>query len=676
MKKIYIFLIVIIFILFSCDNSQNTTNSTSNTSTNFVIPYGFIGAFGEGYAESEGLSEEIARKEALKKISEQIFVEVKSDTTLYETLNQVTKDEKIKEEVETKLESVVKTTTNIELVNVDFTLVDKKYKNGKYYTKVLGLIDKETALNTYKVYFAVKLGQVLLKDKMIFSAQKLVEEYSELLEKKREKLPANMFSELSKIVSNIKLEWRKVNNIYNQLSEKNVSNIVEALKLLESIDRIKDIARDFPNEKLVTLQNKAKPFIKDINIKIEGPNKVSVGMRIDLIVKLTPKVDSIVLKVNSKNANFPNSISLKDGEGQISGIVKDTEMEVEFSLGGLLSKKFVPGTVQESGISSQDIGKIIRIAVEGVDIDRNKAIEKGLTLAVKKAVGILFSEDVNLLLSLPVDSELIDALMGVLQYEIVNEALKNGSYHLVMNVSFKKEEFKKLLKEVIENKPTGYAVLVVNNDEYGYIEPYFEEKLINLGINLVSKEYSKKLVGYNNPSVLSKLALLSAAKYVINVKVSYGEKYLQDYDLWSVRILLSVQLIDTFTGKILKSLTFEETRAGATKQSALSKVLNSDKFNIFIENLVGMLKSNEGKINEKISLVFKVSRSTFVLVLKDYLKEIFESVTLIRKTDNEGFFIIQTDKSIDNVIDKILMFKNLEINVLQVKNNEVIFEVK
>ncbi|MBT1247290.1 MULTISPECIES: LPP20 family lipoprotein [unclassified Thermosipho (in: thermotogales)] len=673
MKKItYIMLLILAFFLFSCNNTESKTT----TNNDFSIPYGFIGAFGEGISDSEGKSEEIARKEALRKISEQIFVEVKSNSTLYENLVQITDDEKVKEQIETKLESVIQTNVSIELVNVDFTLVDKRYENGKYYTKVLGLLDKDTALNIYKVYFAIKLGQSLLKDKMIYSAQRIVKEYEILLSQNKTQIPANMFSSLTQIVSEIKIKWEKVNELYRQLSQKEIKNTNEALKLLEGIDKIKEFSKDFPENKLISLRKKAQPFLKDVVLKIEGPDKVSVGMRIDLTVKLTPNIDDIVLKVTSKNGDFPKNISLKNGKAILSGVVKNKNIEVEISLGGVISKKYAPGTTQGTGISSQETGKLLRISAEGAGSTREKAIEKALILAVKKAMGMLFANDVNLLLSLPVDAELIDSLIGVLQYEIVNEDTKNEVYHVVINVSFEKDKFKDLVKKIINNKPLGYAVLVVNNDQYGYIEPYIEQRLINSGIKLVSKEYSKNLVGYKDPNLLSKLALLSAAKYVINVKVSYGEKYLQDYELWSVRLLLNVQLIDTFSGQIIKSLTFEDTGTGATKQSALSKVLNKEKFVNFMNNLVGNLRKEEDLAENKVKLIFNVSRSTYVLVLKDYLNEMFKKVNLIERTPKRGVFVIETSENLELIIKKVKNIPNLNINVLEIKDKEVVFNIK
>ncbi|EKF50285.1 lipoprotein [Thermosipho africanus H17ap60334] len=681
MKKILIvFISVLLFFLFSCDN--NSTSSESKTSANnVVIPYGFIGAVGEGYGKTDVESEEIAKKDALRKIAEQIYVEIKSDSTLKENLTQIIENKQVKEKAETKLENIVNTTTDIEIVGVDFTLIDKRLINGQYYTKVLGLLDKETALFAYRTYFAIKIGQSLLEGKMIYSAQKVALEYEKLISENKDKLPANMVSELISTVSKIKKSWNDIIALYNDLENKEIKTVENALKLLEAIDKLNSQCIDFPQDKIEPLKEKAKTFVKDIKITLNGPKSVSVGQRIDIFVELSPKIKgNYTFSVKSKNAEFPEFITIKDGKGTLSGIVKDKDILVEVSLGNLIFERYSPGTSEGAGVSSQKVGEIIRISSQGVANQRNAAIEGALTLAVKKAIGIVFSQDVNLLLSIPVDKDLVNALFGVLKYEIVKEKYENETYNIVINVSFNRDEFKDLVTKIISQKPVGYAVIVVNNDQYGYIEPIFENKLLESGINLVSKEYSRKLAQYSDPNILSKLAILSAAKYVINIKVNYGEAYSSEYKIWSMRLFLNVQIINTLTGQIVKSENFEDVAAGATKEAALSKILNSEKFSDFLNNLIEELKkpysfAEKSNVVRKINLKFYFEKSTYLLIMKDYLSEKFGKVELIEKEENYGILSLSTHLTNEEIISIVTSFINLNIKVLKVSPTQIEFKI-
>lgn len=685
MKKIiYIFLALSLILLFSCNN-QNDTKNSSNSLNNIVIPYGFIGAVGEGYGKTDVESEDIARKDALRKISEQIAVEIQTDTTLKQTLDQIIQDNEIKETAKTELENIIKTQTNIELVGVDFTLVDKRLENGMYYTKVLGLLDKEIALNTYRIFFALKLSQSLLENKMIYTAQKIVSEYEELLNKNKNKLPANMISNLTVVISHIKDNWSKVNSIYQELEKKEVNNLEDALRVLEGIDRIKDYSIDFPNDMINNLKEKVRPFVKNLEIEISGPNNVAVGMRVDLKINVNPSITgNYVFRVKANNADFPESVTIENGHGVLSGVVKDKNMWVELSLGEMIVKRFSPGTTEGAGVSSQITEELIRISAEGAGSNRDEAVEKALILAIKKAIGIVFSQDVNMLLSIPVDRELLNALFGILKYEIINENIRDKIYHVVLNVSVNKDEFKNLVVKIISEKPLGYAVIIVNNDQYAYIEPIFENKFLESGIKLVSKEYSEKLAQYSeysDPSVLSKLALLSAAKYVVNIKVNYGETYASDYKLWSMRLFLNVQIVNTLTGQIVKSEVFEDVAAGATSESALSKILNGNKFKEFVSKIIDELKKpystdiNDNKERE-VRLTFYYERTTYILILKDYLSKKFEGVKLLDKDDKKGILIIKTNISPEEIINIVKSFPSLYIKVLNIQNNNIEFEIE
>ncbi|QTA38244.1 flagellar assembly protein T N-terminal domain-containing protein [Thermosipho ferrireducens] len=694
MKKVLfiISIFILIMLLFSCDVFFQSS-SDSKKATQITIPPGYLGAIGEGVSENEGKAENIAQKVALQRLSEQIYVELQAESTLKEELTQVISNEKLKETAITNYENIVKTKVNIELLNVDFNLIEKRFEKNNYYVKVLALLDKDIALNIFNTYLAIKTGEALLRTKMIYSAYNIINRYEKLLSDNKNILPPKMFSELTYIVAKIKNEWNIIQQELKNLDKLNIVDEKSSLKALEILDRIHETSIDIPDEIIKKYREKARKYVKNYSLNISGPSKVSLGQRIVLEASLNPRISgnfNFVVKANG--AKFPELVTFTNGKSIISGLVNDTNVKVTISLGGVIQATWAPGTREGPGISAEVSKDIIRISSQGVATIENEdlasarenAIKSAIVQAIKKGAGIVFSGNENMLLNIPVDETIINALMGVINYEIVSEKRKETLYYIILNVNFNKSLFSSAINKVIENQPPGYALLMVTGDNYEYISSSMENILIENNIKLVSKEYSRKILEQQksenyDPETLAKLALLTAAKYIINVKVHYGETYVESYQLWSMRLFTNVQIIDTRTGEIIKSENFEEVNSGATKESAISKIINSQKYIDFIKSIAQLLKtspsSEKASFIKEYTLIFYVERPVYILVLKDYLSRHFDKVQLMLKETEKGTFKIETSISLNEIVSIIKSFPNLKITLKAHKEQQLIFEV-
>ncbi len=107
-----------------------------------------------------------------------------------------------------------------------------------------------------------------------------------------------------------------------------------------------------------------------------------------------------------------------------------------------------------------------------------------------------------------------------------------------------------------------------------------KELLVDEGLKVPQTEalasYNEKLKseGASRKDLIDvSLALADIVSYVFAVKVQYTGRYVPDYDVCSVRMVVEANLVRADTGDIVKSYSMNEVAAGATPEAAIKKIL-------------------------------------------------------------------------------------------------------
>jgi hypothetical protein len=259
----------------------------------------------------------------------------------------------------------------------------------------------------------------------------------------------------------------------------------------------------------------------------------------------------------------------------------------------------------------------------------------------------LVSQDKELL-SVPVDDYILDKGLAGIDYEITESGEYQGLYYTVVSAVLNKERFEEDIKQALRSAPSDFALLVVEGDLDNYVESTMIDRVTASGVKLVSRDFSKKILqeqqkyGYDS-LLVAKYAALLAARYLIYVKANISTTYLSDYKLYSVRALVNSQIIDSITGNILFAPVYEETNSGATIQAALSKIVNSQKFQNYEQRIINSLQFENVLIEKIYRYTFTLERAAYGAILLDAMKSKYDSLRVVENVDTKLIVELNVD---------------------------------
>ncbi len=688
MKKVLIFVLIGVLLLFSCEMG----GGSSATEKKIIIPPGFIGGIGEGSSKSEGEADNLAKANALKQITEQLYVKLSSSQQIEEIAKTTQQKGMIQETYQSTYKKIIETTSLIDFVDVDYTYIDKRFQNNVHYVKVLALVDEDIAKTTVQCYIALELSEALIQSKMFFTAKSLVDYYDGMIKKYGTKIPATASAKLTKTIGEIRGKLQNITALVEQIERFEVKTFEDALKVSELLDRLQTLAVDLPDEFLVKQRERIRSSLKDVKIVIEGPQEVIVGQTVTVNIKVDPAITT-TLRTVLKNIDGPESISVVNGEGLFSGVIKDIGANLEVTLAGILTGLWAPGKIlpRGAGVSiAEEKEEMLVITSEGaatlltdLALSRNNALQDAVVKTVKRAASLVLTGEDRKLLNFPIDSVVIDRLIGLIKYEIVSENKYEGLYYTTIKAEVGKKRFTETIKDILSKMPTAQAVLIVEGDKYNYIESKFQELLINGGIKLVSKEFIEQIKKYQQetklkPENIGKLSALTAAKYLLYTKVNLNETYVADYKIWSVRALVNTQVIDTITGEIVLARNFEEVNSGATVEAGLSKMVSNSKFGSYVDSIIRDLKAGQpvqqttAEVKYTVTLVSE--RLAYINAVKDYIAKEYQ-IKILQGSETKLVMEITT-KDKKKLIDYILGFKNYNVSLQSDDGMEISFVIK
>jgi len=605
----------------------------------------YIEAFGEGYGKTELEAEEMAKDYGLQKLIEQLYVEVKSSAVLEEKLATIIQDGKVKERFESQYEKTIQTKSEMELLGVSYRTTERKKVGDQYYVKVQVYIEAEKAKQQLEAFLAIKLGKSLLDSKMIFSAKAIADKYEPFLSANT--FPPKTAGELVQIVNDIKKRYDRVQNLIASINSAQVTDKKSALEVANYLNELFSMVNDLPPGSVDV--DKLRPFLNDVKISIKGPQDVLLGEQVKLEIFVEPtQVKS--LWVFGEQVETQDLLTLSEGTAVLSVVVKSNTSRVTVSLAGVVNATWTPGSVRvnpeilKTVYRTDDEMKILAGGTAKITSDqklmRENALKDALVKTIKKAASELLIGSERELLDIPLDEYILTKVIGAIDYEISATGEYAGLYYVLVSSKIKKHDFENYIKEALKNAPVGFALVLTEGDKLGYFEPAIIDGLLSSGIKLVSKDFSRKILetqAKSNlpPNVLAKVTALSAARYLIYVIVNSATTYLPDYKVYSVRTLITTQIIDTITGNILDTVRFEEVNTGATEQAALSKTTSGQKFKEYVYAIANSLRFENTQVFAAYKYTFVLERTIYGSILLDYLNAKYDKVRVVEKTDTK-----------------------------------------
>jgi len=605
----------------------------------------YIEAFGEGYGKTELEAEEMAKDYGLQKLIEQLYVEVKSSAVLEEKLATIIQDGKVKERFESQYEKTIQTKSEMELLGVSYRTTERKKVGDQYYVKVQVYIEAEKAKQQLEAFLAIKLGKSLLDSKMIFSAKAIADKYEPFLSANT--FPPKTAGELVQIVNDIKKRYDRVQNLIASINSAQVTDKKSALEVANYLNELFSMVNDLPPGSVDV--DKLRPFLNDVKISIKGPQDVLLGEQVKLEIFVEPtQVKS--LWVFGEQVETQDLLTLSEGTAVLSVVVKSNTSRVTVSLAGVVNATWTPGSVRvnpeilKTVYRTDDEMKILAGGTAKITSDqklmRENALKDALVKTIKKAASELLIGSERELLDIPLDEYILTKVIGAIDYEISATGEYAGLYYVLVSSKIKKHDFENYIKEALKNAPVGFALVLTEGDKLGYFEPAIIDGLLSSGIKLVSKDFSRKILDVQAksnlpPNVLAKVTALSAARYLIYVIVNSATTYLPDYKVYSVRTLITTQIIDTITGNILDTVRFEEVNTGATEQAALSKTTSGQKFKEYVYAIANSLRFENTQVFAAYKYTFVLERTIYGSILLDYLNAKYDKVRVVEKTDTK-----------------------------------------
>ncbi len=295
---------------------------------------------------------------------------------------------------------------------------------------------------------------------------------------------------------------------------------------------------------------------------------------------------------------------------------------------------------------------------------RDSAIKDAQRQAVEQGVGVAILGETYVKNAIPISSKILTSTQGIVKnFEVIKESHDKNFYYVTIKAVVLKAIVKKTISDILKSIGEPVVLLLFPNDKYDYASFYLENNLINLGLKIVSQDFSKDILSNEvyaekiksvDKDTLKKLAMLSLANYIIVGNVRYSEKYVDSYGMWSVRTLMRTEVIRADNGQIIDAPIIDEVNVGATKSSAVSKTMKNDIPNFSEKIAKDIIKNFGGLVNQQFTLIFFIKYSSQIFKIEDYLNDKgFENVKMIKRDEKKVRFNVITNRTIREIIELI-----------------------
>lgn len=312
-------------------------------------------------------------------------------------------------------------------------------------------------------------------------------------------------------------------------------------------------------------------------------------------------------------------------------------------------------------VTTEGMGAIIN---DNLKLARDSAIKDAQRQAVEKGIGVAILGETYVENAIPISSRILTSSQGIVkEFEVLEESHDESFYYVTIKAKVLKAVVEETISDILKSIGDPVALLLFIDDKYDYASFYIENNLIKLGLKLVSEDFSKEILDNDvykekakilDKDTLKKLAMLSLANYIIVGDVRYSEKYVDDYDIWSVRTLIKTEIIKADNGQIIDAPIMEEVNTGATKETAISKTMKND-LPEYTEKIVEKIVNDFGALESRqFTLTFSIKKGSQFFALEDFLNEHgFENVKMVKREKSKVRFNVITSYTLREIVEII-----------------------
>jgi hypothetical protein len=311
--------------------------SLVNTSRSQNMIFGI----GEGTSETKQEAYDIAKGSALKNLVEQLSVRVESQSVLQEIYSSAISGNSVAELSKTKYEKLVKASSDIELRDVKYEVLDEKKIGNMYYFKIRATTDVDKYYRYLRNKFTLSVVKELINDKLFYTAKKALGscDFSN---------PTSEIDiELAKLSNKVENVIREVESIANEIKTKSVSNTSDAIWVSNKLSEMYFLANDIPDRvlDLTWVSKRILPFLNNLKVQLLSPRNVWMGETLDLefVVVLPPNTPThikfLIFQNNEKGKS--DLLTFENGRATLRMKITLFKTSVSITIPGVYSNEFI-----------------------------------------------------------------------------------------------------------------------------------------------------------------------------------------------------------------------------------------------------------------------------------------------------------------------------------------------
>jgi|GEM_PF-3959932 len=311
--------------------------SLVNTSRSQNMIFGI----GEGTSETKQEAYDIAKGSALKNLVEQLSVRVESQSVLQEIYSSSISGNSVTELSKIKYEKLVKASSDIELRDVKYEVLDEKKIGNMYYFKIRATTDVDKYYRYLRNKFTLSVVKELINDKLFYTAKKALGscDFSNPM--------SEIDIELAKLSNKVENVIREVESIANEIKTKSVSNTSDAIWVSNKLSEMYFLANDIPEQvlDLTGVSKRILPFLNNLKVQLLSPRNVWMGETLDLefVVVLPPNTPThikfLIFQNNEKGKS--DLLTFENGRATLRMKITLFETSVSVTIPGVYSNEFI-----------------------------------------------------------------------------------------------------------------------------------------------------------------------------------------------------------------------------------------------------------------------------------------------------------------------------------------------
>jgi hypothetical protein len=311
--------------------------SLVNTSRSQNMIFGI----GEGTSETKQEAYDIAKGSALKNLVEQLSVRVESQSVLQEIYSSAISGNSVTELSKIKYEKLVKASSDIELRDVKYEVLDEKKIGNMYYFKIRATTDVDKYYRYLRNKFTLSVVKELINDKLFYTAKKALGscDFSNP--------NSEIDIELAKLSNKVENVIREVESIANEIKTKSVSNTSDAVWVSNKLSEMYFLANDIPYQvlDLTVVSKRILPFLNNLKVQLLSPRNVWMGETLDLdfVVVLPPNTPThikfLIFQNNEKGKS--DLLTFENGRATLRMKITLFKTSVSVTIPGVYSNEFI-----------------------------------------------------------------------------------------------------------------------------------------------------------------------------------------------------------------------------------------------------------------------------------------------------------------------------------------------